>query len=336
MQLHETGEFELIDQWQHLLRRARHPKVLLGIGDDAACLNDLTKPVFSCDALVEGIHFRCDWISSRQLGWKAMAVNISDMAAMGAAPVAATASLGLPEDTASEWVEELYVGFADAAAAFHFEVAGGDTTRANQIMISVAIIGELIGDNALRRDKARAGDVLLLTGNVGDSAAGLAVLKSGQILESANAAVRYCIERHFCPTPRVREIRAALGEAGADVHAAIDISDGITGDAAHIAKRSQLDLEIDVAQIAISPECREVAQSLKIDPMQWALAGGEDYELLIAVAPEKVDNVVAAVCANTGAPVHRIGHCVATSESPQVRLHREGHIIHAAGSWRHF
>jgi thiamine-monophosphate kinase len=334
MPISDHNEFQLIDHWATILPPDASSKVLLGIGDDAAFLADLKSPVFSCDALIENVHFRREWISPRQLGWKSLAVNVSDMAAMGAAPVAVTISSALPPQTEIAWVENLYRGFADAAKQFQFSIVGGDTTKSDQIMISVSIIGELISSHALRRDGAKDGDALLVTGTLGESAAGLAILQS-----KGNAQVPFelhCVEKHLLPCPRVTEIRAAL-KAGKVLHSAIDISDGIVGDAAHIATKSHLDLIIDATQIPISDNCQKTAHNLNADALQWALAGGEDYELLLSVDPAAADHVIELIQSATNTPVHRVGFCreVATSQG-KVLLQRNGKSIPTPQSWRHF
>jgi len=334
MSISNHNEFQLIEHWADILPPDAPSKVLLGIGDDAACLTDLTSPVFSCDALIENVHFRREWISPRQLGWKSMAVNVSDMAAMGAAPVVVTISLALPPQTETAWVENLYRGFADAAKQFQFSIVGGDTTKSDQIMISVSIIGELISSHALRRDGAKENDVLLITGTLGESAAGLAVLQSNQ--NAHTPFEQHCIEKHFLPYPRVAEIRAALKLENA-LHSAIDISDGIIGDAAHIAAKSGLDLVIEATQIPISKFCRQTADNLNADPLQWALAGGEDYELLLCVDPVAADQVIELIQSATNTPVHHVGFCrKAATQQGKVLLQRNDESIPAPQSWRHF
>ena len=334
MPISHHNEFHLIEQWADILPSAISSKVLLSIGDDAACLADLKHPVFSCDALIENVHFRHQWISARQLGWKSMAVNISDMAAMGAAPVAAAVTLALPPQTETAWVENLYRGFADAAERFQCSIVGGDTTKSDHIMISVAMIGELISPHALRRDGAKDGDVILVTGTLGDSAAGLAALESNKA--SLLPFEQHCIQKHLLPSPRVAEVRAAL-QVGKALHAAIDISDGIAGDAAHIATKSGLDLVIETTQLPISASCRQTAESFNADPLQWALAGGEDYELLLCVDPTAADNVIQLIQTATNTPVRRVGFCrESTSDVAKVLLYGDGKLLPLPQSWRHF
>jgi thiamine-monophosphate kinase len=333
MSLSNRNEFNLIERWAEILPAPR-PKVLLGIGDDAACLADLKAPVFSCDALIENVHFRTDWMTPRQLGWKSLAVNISDMAAMGALPVAVTVSLALPPQTATDWVEELYRGFGDAVSRFECSIVGGDTTRAGEIMISVAIIGELMTAHALRRDGAKEGDVILVTGFPGESAAGLAVLQNKE--KPQTAFEKHCVEKHLLPQPRIREIQAALKMQGA-IHAAIDISDGLVGDAAHIAKQSQLELVIKADQTPLSENSKQTAIALGADPLQWALAGGEDYELLLCVDPSAAGKIVDLIQTATHTPVHQIGYCrKSTTEAAKVLLYNNKEEMPLPQSWRHF
>lgn len=332
MSLSNGNEFNLIERWAEILPAPRS-KVLLGIGDDAACLADLKAPVFSCDALIENVHFRTDWMTPRQLGWKSLAVNISDMAAMGALPVAVTVSLALPPHTATDWVEELYRGFADAAERFDCTVAGGDTAKAGEIMINVAIIGELTA-HALRRDSARDGDAILVTGFPGESAAGLAILQTQS--KPQTAFEKHCVEKHLLPQPRICEIQAALKMHDA-IHAAIDISDGLVGDAAHIANQSQLELVIDAESIPLSVNCKQTAIALGADPLQWALAGGEDYELLLCVDPSAAGKIADLIQTATHTPVHQIGYCRKPAlNAAKVLLYNNNQEMPLPESWRHF
>ncbi|MDQ3814945.1 MAG: thiamine-phosphate kinase, partial [Armatimonadota bacterium] len=175
MNLYELGEFGLIARIQE--RLAQRAGVRLGIGDDAALLNALAAPVVTCDALVEQVHFRRDWISPRELGRKAITVNVSDIAAMGGRPVAAFITLALSDQDDVEFVEELYAGFEEAAARYDLTIAGGDTVRSpSALMLSVTLIGD--APTPMTRGGARPGDVLLVTGTLGDAAAGLALLQA--------------------------------------------------------------------------------------------------------------------------------------------------------------
>jgi thiamine-monophosphate kinase len=334
--LHQTGEFGLIEQLSAGLRQ--RDKVLLGIGDDAAILAALQCPVVTCDALLEGVHFRRDWTTARDLGWKALAVNLSDIAAMGAQPVAAFITLALDAATTLEWVQELYAGMEAAAAEFQFTIAGGDTVRSlQQVALSVTIIGEVVPPRRpLRRDGARPGDLLMVTGTLGDAAAGLALLQNSS-LDGSNRAEQSVLQRHFRPTPRLREIDKVLSLCPDAVTAALDLSDGLAGDAGHLARRSNVAVEIDVPALPISQACREVGLSQRIEPAEWALRGGEDYELLLAICPEAASRVLEVLQA-TGTGARIIGRCRENdpTAAPVMLRHADGRCAAAHGAWSHF
>ena len=354
MKISELGEFGLIE---HLRSRlTTKPGVLHSIGDDAAVLSPLSTPVVTCDALIEGVHFRRDWTTPFLLGRKAMAVNVSDIAACGAIPVAAFVSLGLSTPFAEEadslkWLSALYDGFQSAADEFGFTLAGGDTTRtSNQIMISITLIGEVEADSReagapILRSGAREGDALLVTGTLGDAAAGWFLLEHPEIKVSSATRERL-LEHHFNPQPRVREMRAALLASGstpgyAGVRAALDLSDGLAGDAAHIASRSQLQLQIETEKLPISPACREAASAalaagFSISAEKWALGGGEDYELLLCVAPESSDSIIHAIQSQTGTSATVIGCCLPQASPPVVLLGADGEVEFAPQAWTHF
>lgn len=343
MTLQTLGEFGLI---QHLSSRlATRPGVRLGIGDDVAVLESLSAPVVTCDALVEGVHFRRDWTTPRDLGRKAMTVNVSDLAASGAVPVAAFVALALSPQDDLTFVEELYAGMEEAAASYGFTIAGGDTVRSpSGSTISVTLIGAALHDEPVLRSGARPGDVVLVTGYLGNSAAGLALLQHPDVAIDAETAalVRMC---HHAPTARLLEMQAALPVNGPDgrraVHAALDLSDGLSGDAGHIAARSGVTLEIEEALLPISPACRETAaalaaSSLDASALRWALSGGEDYELLLCVSPESVDAVQAAIENATGTAVTRIGRCVQAENDAVILVSKNKERAAVSGAFTHF
>ena len=371
--LQRLGEFGWIERQSRSL--AVRAGVRLGIGDDCAVLDALQTPVVTCDCLVEEIHFRRDWSSPRQLGRKSLSVSVSDVAAMGARPVAAFVSLALPREIGLSFLDEFYCGLEEIAAHFSFTVAGGDTSRSPRgLMINVALVGEAAANEAaasgelpkeqtlpLLRSGARANDVLLVTGTLGDSAAGLWLLQNPQTVV-APSSTEFLLRRHLDPQARCEEMQAALQIGG--VHAAIDLSDGLAGDAAHIARRSALALEIETAGLPFSTACREVAKVAQtaqtvskssanlnaqsavsetstanrvLDAAQnWALSGGEDYELLLCVAPEKAEAIARHIENETQTQVTQIGRCVA-SPKPRVKLlNGEGAEIVVPEAWTHF
>lgn len=317
MNVSQRGEFGLIAHLHENLKTRAGTQ--LGIGDDAAVLNALAHPIITCDALVENVHFRRDWTSAHALGIKSMAVNLSDVAAMGARPVAAFISLALPPDCSSEWISDLYAGMETLAARYDFTIAGGDVTAAPLVFISVTLIGDLMPEalgRPLLRSGAQVGDAVCVTGDLGDSAAGLALLL-------ANAAGNdVLLRRHFEPVPRLNEMRELLGANRDAVHAGLDLSDGLVGDSSHVARASGVDIEIRAESLPISRECRAAARALNQSPLDWALSGGEDYELCLCVAPE------------FRAGLTQVGRVV--EGTGQVRVYENGKLREGIVGWRHF
>ena len=360
--LHSLGEFGWIERQSRSLEVRAGVRV--GIGDDCAVLDAVQTPVVTCDCLVEDVHFRRDWSSPRQLGRKSLSVNVSDIAAMGARPIAAFVSLALPREIGLDFLDGFYQGMEEIAARFSFTIAGGDTSRSPRgLIINVSIVGEAAAKGEqekeqalpLLRNGAQADDALLVTGTLGDSAAGLWLLQNPQAVVSP-ASTEWLLRRHLDPQARCREMQAALQIGG--VHAAIDLSDGLAGDAAHIARRSQLSLEIDTARLPISPACREVAEIAQMAQaissaqnaaddvlsgnrvldcgQNWALSGGEDYELLLCVAPDKAAAIARHIEDTTQTAVTPIGRCVASSQPRVKLLNRDGVEIVASSAWTHF
>ncbi len=318
--LREQGEFSAIERFAAKL--SLRAGVRVGIGDDCAVLQTLRAPVISCDALVEGVHFRSDWTSPFNLGRKTLAVSVSDLASSGARPVAAFLSLCAPPDLELSWLDAFYQGLESLAREFDFSVAGGDTARANQLVLSATLVGELLpeaNNEPVLRNGAKVGDLVCVTGDLGASAAGLQFLLSGK--PPTTSVQREVLKRHFNPTPRLEIMRALLRTNRNAVHAAMDISDGLVGDAKHIAARSSVQLRIDANQLPICDATREVALELELYARDLALGGGEDYELLLCVAPEAFDAF--------GAELTRVGEVVAGSGVQVLNAN-------ATRSWTHF
>jgi thiamine-monophosphate kinase len=279
-------EDEIIDNISVILSEVegqselRHPessrRVILGIGDDAAVWQPSRshRSVISTDMLVEGVHFTRDTMSLEDAGWRAMAAALSDLAAMGARPVLATVALGVPAANGSLEIVELYKGIAAAARRFRIAVAGGDLSRSDIVTISVTVVGEVRPSNVKTRAGGKSGDVLAVTGELGASRAGL-------LGEAAGLQV---FRR---PVPRIEEGRF-LG-ASANVTAMMDISDGLSTDARRLCAASDCGGEIE--NIPVADSAREVAQRLGDDPERFALVGGEDFELLVAIRPRAFRNL---------------------------------------------
>lgn len=303
------GEFGLIERVRDTHAASGGNGLVLGIGDDAAVvsLNSFEQAVVTTDMLVERVHFRRDWSDPYSIGWKAAAVNLSDVAAMGAVPTFAFLSLGLTPSETVENVDRLYDGFMDCLNRYGARLAGGDTNASPDAMvISVTQMGIVQANRALTRTGARIGDTLLVTGTLGDSAGGLALLTTLG-LGKAEKLDKDLVNAHRRPQPRVVAARAAAGTG--KVHAAMDISDGIVGDLKKICAASGVGARLECGLLPLSNSLIRAAQALKRDPVDIALSGGEDYELLLAVAPDDVDEVTAAI-ADVGTRVTAIGEVV--------------------------
>ena len=282
----DLGEFELIERFfgKRAALRARHG-VVLGIGDDAALL-DLPRDselVAAVDTLVAGRHFP-HHTDPHSIGYRALAVNLSDMAAMGATPAWATLALTLPR-VDEDWLRRFADGFLELAEASDVALVGGDTTG-GPLNVSVQILGHVPRGAALRRSGARAGDLLLVSGTLGDAGAGLALLvdPSKNATEHGNELLR----RFEYPTPRVQLGLGARGLASA----AMDLSDGLVGDLPKMARASGVAAHVKVELLPLSPAMRATAHA--VQARDWALAAGDDYELLLAVPRQRCEELKAA------------------------------------------
>lgn len=276
------GEFDLI---QRFFSRGyeRRADVILGVGDDAALLRvpPDTELVAAVDTLVAGRHFPLD-CEPRSIGHRSLAVNLSDLAAMGATPRWATLALTIPSAEVA-WLEGFSVGLLSLAEMHGVALVGGDTT-AGPLTISIQLLGHVACGTALRRDGASAGDLLAVTGTLGDSGAGLA-LANGTLTPSdlgASAALRH---RFDYPTPRVSFGSACRGL----VSAAMDVSDGLVGDLPKLARASGLAAHVNVGSLPLSTALHGAVSPTQA--REWALAAGDDYELLIAIPPNHLDAV---------------------------------------------
>jgi thiamine-monophosphate kinase len=307
-------EFALIDR---LRRRVRgREDVPLGIGDDAALLQPAPgeQLAITADTLNAGVHFPPE-TAPADIGWKTLAVNLSDLAAMGAQPRWCTLSLSLPGDD-PDWLEQFADGFFALADAHDIVLVGGDTTR-GPLSLSVTAIGALPAGSALRRDAAQAGDDIWITGMPGEAAAALALWQAGTLAVDAIAAEPWqetLRQRLLRPSPRIDAGLRLRGLA----HACVDVSDGLIADLAHICTRSGVGARIELARLPISEALRSAA-----DPRvrQWQVGGGDDYELCFTAAPAHREAVRDAL-AFAAVDGHRIGRVV-VGEGVQV-LDEEG------------
>jgi len=278
------GEFELLARVRERLPPAGS-RLRLGSGDDAAITVPGGATVTSVDAVVDGIHFRRGQASLRQIGHKALATALSDLAAMGAEAGEAYVTLGVPSDLDEDGCLELLDGMAALAEQTGTALAGGDVTRAGELFLSIAVVGHADDAGALvTRAGARPGDALVLTGEVGGARAGLALLEDRRLEERAPDAAATLRARQLEPHPQLGAGRIL---ARARATAMIDLSDGLAGDALHLAESGGVGLHIEGERIPIAAGAIEVLSTAG-EGLLLALEGGEDYELLAAIPPERL------------------------------------------------
>ncbi len=296
MKISDLGEFGLIEK----IRKSSSPSspaVVIGIGDDAAALRiaPATLLLATTDMLIEGVHFDLSYTDFYSLGWKSAAVNLSDIAAMGGVPRFCLTSLGIPSRISVERISDFYRGFNALARTHKTILAGGDTCFSrNSLVISVTVLGEAKKRTVLTRSGARRGDKIFVTGTLGDSGAGLEILKSGVRDNKREKRgegretrdVKNLIQKHLRPAPRVAEGRKiALAGCASSM---IDISDGLSSDLAHICGASGAGALIFSDAIPLSESLLKSSSQLSKPPLHYALSGGEDYELLFTVPPGEI------------------------------------------------
>jgi thiamine-monophosphate kinase len=256
----------------------RRKKVLLRMGDDAALLAPATacETILTCDWFLEGTHFLRKLHRPDTVGWKCLARAVSDIAAMGGSPLCFLLSLALPESCSVGWLERFLAGLRHAARRLGLELAGGDTTRHRQILISITVVGEVLRGRAVRRSGARPGDLIWVSGRLGEAQLGFELLRKGL---DRHVGVSGPLRKHLYPEPRIE-----LGRWLAEKHlvtAMIDVSDGLSTDLGHICQASGAGARVDARKIPLPRLPR--LKPAQFDPLQLALQGGEDYELLFTV-----------------------------------------------------
>jgi thiamine-monophosphate kinase len=318
------GEFEFLARVRERLPRPGL-RLRLGSGDDAAISVPGGATATSVDALIDGVHFRREWSSPAQIGAKALAVALSDLAAMGAEPGEAYVVLGVPPDLDEDGCLELLDRTARVAAETGTTLAGGDVTRAPALTLAVTVVGHAAGaEDFVTRSGAQPGDALVVTGDLGAAAAGLLLLEGAGSLRSSfhpdsgrnDDRKRLLVARQLEPRARL-EAGRALAATGAT--AMIDVSDGLGGDARHLAAASGVGLRIDAAALPIAAGVAEVAAAAGRDPLELATSGGEDYELLATLPPERLATATAALEADGEAGLTQIGQVLA-GEGVEIRL----------------
>jgi thiamine-monophosphate kinase len=317
------GEFALIRRLAEIAPGTR-PEVIQGIGDDAAVMRVAPEPapylLVTTDILVEEEHFKRAWASAEQIGVKAAECNVSDIAAMGGTAQWMFVSLVLPADTEVAWAEALYQGLGRSCRRHDIALLGGDTTRGALVTINITLIGSVPPNHLRLRSHARPGDVLMVTGSLGASAAALALLSRG-LTPSA-----YLLEKHLAPTCRMD----VAGRIAPLAHAMIDISDGLGSEVGHICAASRVGAEIHAAAIPLHDEVRDAGRRLGIDPLAWAIGGGEDFELLFSILPENMSRLkaVGVACYEVGRITNRPSEILLKSD--------QGIVVPLPGGYNHF
>lgn len=285
MDLRELGEFGLIEE---IKQGIEVPQGYLGIGDDCAVMAQKSgmETLVSTDMLIEGTHFLMDDISAYRLGWKSAAVNISDIAAMGGRCTGSFLSFALPKGLGKEWTDEFFRGYKEISSLYGCPLLGGDTTSSpDRLCISVTVTGEAPAGKSVKRSNAAIGDLICVTGNLGDSGCGLKIILEGI---GRDADAEKLIARHYLPMPRVKE---GMEIAAAGASAMMDISDGIGSDLRHIIEASGVGAEIDPSMIPLSNELKSKCAEYGWDPLELAISGGEDYELLFTISEENAKKI---------------------------------------------
>ncbi len=333
MNLKEIGEFGFIKKISRgcLIRPDR---VIKGIGDDAAAF--ITDPgylnLITTDLLVERIHFLREAISGFDLGYKSLAVNLSDIAAMGGTAREAFVSIAIPEDCHLDYLEQIYDGIKNLAAKFEVNVLGGDTTGSRiDLIINIVVQGIVSKEELLCRDAARPGDIIFSTGFLGDSRAGLHLILNK--ITADTEALKSLLKSHLVPEPHLQEGRFLARRRG--VHAAIDTSDGLSSDLGHIVEESRVGARLFADKIPVSQALEEFCTRFDFDPIHYALAGGEDYTLLCTITPESADQIANAFAKEFKRPLFRIGEITAEKQLALVYPDARTKPITSTG-WDHF
>ena len=331
----ELGEFGLID---HLTKDIiiKHIGTRKGIGDDAAVIDPgINEIVITTDLLLEGIHFDLTYVPLKHLGYKAVVVNLSDVAAMNAIPQQITVSLGVSSKMSLEAIEELYYGIKLACNTYDVDLVGGDTSSSlTGLVISITAIGNAAPGTAIYRNGAKDNDLICVSGDLGASYMGLALLQREKKIFEDDPTIQpklggyqYLIEKQLKPEARF-DILKGLRELEIHPNAMIDISDGLSSDLLHLCHESKVGCRIYADRIPIHPETEKLANQMNIGSLIAALNGGEDYELLFTVSVDQFAKI------KNDASISIIGHITDASEGNNLVLSDENTVPLTAQGWR--
>lgn len=331
----DMGEFGLIDRIQKMLPEFEHQKLIIGIGDDAAVIriNEHRALLITGDIQVENQHFRMKNISSYQLGRRAMAVNLSDIAAMGGQPTYALVSLGFPKSFHLSDFDELFRGMKDELAVFSAYIIGGNLSiTQKELIIDITLLGEASPDHVLTRSGARPGDRIFVTGNLGESGAGFYVLK--KYGKNYHREFHNLVQKHLQPVPRV-EIGQRIAQSGFAT-AMIDVSDGIASDLNHICTMSGVGAEIYQERIPLPDGIDKVTYFSGKSTLYLAIHSGEDYELLFTMKPDSPDTIIHSISNETGIAITEIGKILTIESGFQLIDLQNRRVPIQPKGWDHF
>lgn len=333
----EIGEFALIERLKNKLGSGGNDAdVIVGNGDDAAVIKaaDGKCWVVTCDAQVGGVHFPpLEEVSGFAVGYKSLAVNVSDVAAMGGKPRFALISLGIPEEAPVSFLDDLYGGVRSLSKQYDILILGGNVTQTSgPLFVDVFLVGEVMEEKVLRRSGARVGDQILVTGNLGDAAAGL-YLSSRQHIQVCEVVYKTLAHAQLEPQPRVAE-GMAIAESGLAT-SMMDISDGLAGDIRHLCEASGKGAILRESELPVSSALLEAAGVASKKTSEWVLHGGEDYELLVTTPRESVEALQEFVRRSGGAPLTPIGEIIPASKG--ISLERADGVFALENfAWKHF
>jgi len=289
MRLENIGEFGLIELFKKSFP-SKNKRVILGLGDDCAVLKTSPKKflLFTTDSLMEKVHFDLNYFTWEQIGKKAIVSNISDISAMGGEPISCLVSLGLPKKMKTDDVLKLYSGMNKIAKLFRFSISGGDVFLSDKVVITIALLGEVKPSFLKKRSGAKTGDLLCVTGELGESQAGLELLKKYKKLTNFPLS-KEILNKHLNPFPRLKETKILIRNL--KVTSMIDISDGLLGDLFHILEESKVGAILFEEKIPISKKIAKITHLLKNSPLHYALHSGEEYELLFTIKRKDIESL---------------------------------------------
>jgi thiamine-monophosphate kinase len=331
VQLSQAGEFGLIKRMRRIIESGSD-EIVLGIGDDAAVVRPKSGSclVLTTDALVEGVHFDLRYTPFDALGWKALAVNLSDVAAVGGVPSYALVSLALPEAWTVENVESLYRGLKRCGKMYDCKIVGGDTTRSiGKGFISISVIGYVKQNAIANRSGAQPGDLLCVTGTLGGARVGFEVLRENQNVDLFKKSIR----RFLKPLPKIAEAGRLIREL--KISSMIDISDGLSSDVSHLCEQSGLGCILREDAIPLHPDVKVWAEQVGIPPARFALTSGEEYELVFTVNPDRLERWINHNRKEKHFPVTSIGEMVHKNKGIRVKCGEKTIPLSEKG-WNHF